>query len=148
MSSRSITPLSDVPLSRRVMITNSKGKIISVVSENFLGDGTSSPLSSGTEYIPSSEPPEDAQSEVPSEVSTIEASSYSAHVAPRGRKDILYPSRCNHEGVVIQLADFNSHTISFVRFIFKEMLLARDQTRLFSVPVVLVALLKLIGSEK
>ncbi|CAG8729533.1 10038_t:CDS:2, partial [Acaulospora morrowiae] len=93
MSSRSITPLSDVPLSRRVVITNSRGRIISVVSENFLGDGTSSPASSGTEYIPSSEPPEDAQSEVPSEVSTIEASSFSTHVAPRGRKDILYPSR-------------------------------------------------------
>ncbi|CAG8515509.1 7635_t:CDS:2, partial [Acaulospora morrowiae] len=93
MSSRSVTPLSDVPLSRRVMVTNSKGRIISVVSENFLGGSASSPPSSGTEYIPSSEPPEDAQSEVPSEVSTIEASSFSTHVAPRGRKDILYPSR-------------------------------------------------------
>ncbi|CAG8736755.1 5888_t:CDS:1, partial [Acaulospora morrowiae] len=92
MSSRSITPLSDIPLSRHVAITNSKGRVISVVSENFLGGSTSSPPSSGTEYIPSSKPPEDAQSEVLSEVSTIEASSYSAHVAPRGRKDILYPS--------------------------------------------------------
>ncbi|CAG8633202.1 8129_t:CDS:2 [Acaulospora morrowiae] len=84
--------------------------------KNFLGGSTSSPPSSGTEYIPSSEPPEDAQSEVPSEISIIEASSYSAHVASRGRCLFLL-------------------MLSFLQ-------------GLFFVLVVLVALLKLIGSEK
>ncbi|CAG8710183.1 16381_t:CDS:2, partial [Acaulospora morrowiae] len=138
MSSRSVTPLSDVPLSRRVMITNSRGKIISIVSENFLGDGTSSPPSSGTEYVPSSEFPEDAQSEVPSEVSTIEASSFSTHIAPRGRKDILYPSSSSH--------------VRWIEFAFLSgclfLLIMSFLQDLFFVPVVLVALLKLIDSEK